>query len=313
MKNKLLLLISIYFIAIPLTIAASPPKKLLEDTIISKDIKLTNKKYIDMCKKEDCGILPLIFPTYKYNTQDKAILEIVSEINNLINTSYNDVISSKINNDNISCSSVKDKYAYEISKNNIISSYANDYFFSILLEQQTSNLCTNETNIKMYQYFYDKNTRETIDQEQIKEAFDITDEVINNAIDTADITPSKKEYIKNNLNNYYIYLENSGSLSFTYFNAETKAWDSIKIYSNVQDYYFGSKKTEEPVKKEEKPSVEKKEEPQTKEQTNPKEKENNSNIMKIAGIIVIIIALLIIIVSIHSYRKIEKKENLENK
>ena len=312
--KKVIITIIIIFIATPLAFAAAPSDKLLENTFISNNIVLKDKKYIDLCKKEDCGLFPLIFPMFYYKTDDDNINKIENEINTLIENSYNDVLNSKISDNNASCSSVKDKYTYELYKNNVITAHLSKNYFSVLLEQQIINLCTNQTSFKITQYLYDMEAKKTLDQAGIKKAFDVNDKVIRDSIDSAELSDNEKTYLKNNLNNYYIYIENDGALKLMYYYEINKNWKSIEIYENVDNYYNGHEiETEEPKEEEpvEEEPVEKKEE---KEKENPTEevKENKLNTKNIIAFIVILIAVIVIIISIYNYKKISKNEKKDN-
>ena len=158
---------------IPKTTSSS--KITYADDYIIQDIKK-----VEICSKlEGCHAMPeAYYLAISYDTNDENINDIIAKINNTTNNYYQKTLQSKIQKDEM-CNGVIDIYNYGYYAYVEIIRYINERYIILGTKTTEYNSCKLETISNQSDItIYDKNSKKIITQDEYRQYYGITDEII---------------------------------------------------------------------------------------------------------------------------------------
>lgn len=187
-----------------------------------------DQKYtIKICKSDDCKVPNEIkYDLLELKNDIPELNSSIKKINNDTIKYYNETKKSKL--DGEECSSVKNIYKYRNITTTYFSNYESDKYIVIAVNRIHRDLCSKEnTNDSPEVYIYDKINKKIISEKEFKENENITDDLINTAINYYN-----EEYKLNCTINEKskIYYSNEGNLIISVYDENTKSYHDIELF-----------------------------------------------------------------------------------
>lgn len=193
-------------------------------------------KPLEICREDvDCG-----YGMREYDSVESDIsTEALDEILNSINTKINDYYNRSLNSTDMSspeCSLVSDIYMRSIMTQSRLITYDSDDLLAFSLVSGESNLCLNTNNEEVDVYYYDVKSETALTEDDIKEKYSITDDEIMSAIEeniNQMNTDANSNYTVDDVIDYKLYIDNSGSIGIYYKIAQDTIYYSVILDKTV--------------------------------------------------------------------------------
>lgn len=188
--------------------------------------KLIPLSEIKICKEEtNCSIEQNGYYKLEYNTNIKAIDDIVEKINEETNKYLENTKKSNTQKD--TCLDTTNSYNYRTMTFTDYHIYSSKKLINITVHRKTNDLCTNKTEKSMVKtYYYDRTTNKLLSQQEVKEKEQIKLQEVEEKI---------KEDIEYKSNIAALPVEDQKDYQELFFYNEA---GELNVYYKYNDIYF---------------------------------------------------------------------------
>ena len=227
-KNKIIIVgIIILLIAVLVSIILLKVVKLNAKNDDGYFFSFDQKYTIKICKSNDCKVSNEIkYDILELKNDIPELKSTIKKINDETITYYNETKNSKL--DSEECANVKDIYKYRNITKTFFSNYESDKYIVISVNRIHQDLCLEKSiNYSQDVYIYDKINKKIISEKEFKERENITDDLINTAIQYYNEDHNTKCIINENSKIYY---SNEGNLIISAYDEITKSYSDIELF-----------------------------------------------------------------------------------
>lgn len=193
-------------------------------------------KTLDNCYDElNCEVPYSDYATLSTDISSNRLKNIMDELNTKIDNLYNKSLNST-DMSNAECSNVSNLYQRSIMVENNLITYDNDGVLGLTLLSRETNLCTSISNEEFDSYLYDIENDKILTNDDIKEKYDITDEIISSTIEANinAINVINGVNYTTNITDYSLYIETDGTIGIYYMQPEDGLYYNILLDKSVK-------------------------------------------------------------------------------
>ena len=235
-NTKLIVFMIIILVILSIIIIAlSFYKFKIQDKQDSKKLfySLTNRKVVKNCINDTC---PIGAESHYYNLELEYNIDdinnIVKKMNNDTKKLYEETINSTIEDEE--CSAVRETYIHRYINSLIYHNYENDKYISLAVDRFKYDACLNKTEA----YIYDKQKKEIITQEQLKQQEQVNDvdviQAINKSLSSYYKEMNLPEIYKDSYD-YILFYAFNGDLSVSYQIPDTEIYYNTIVYKKTEN------------------------------------------------------------------------------
>lgn len=208
-----------------------------DDKQSSNEIKHISLDYktLENCYNElDCESPYSEYATIKTDITSSNLMNILNNLNTKINDSYNKSLNST-DMTTPGCVNYTNLYQRSIMTQNNLTIYDSDDLLGFTLLSEETNLCTSLVNEDLEVYIYDVKNDKVLTEDEFKERYDITDDIISATIE-ANVNATNEIYglsYTTEITEYNLYIQNDGTIGIYYKQPEENLYYNILLDKRV--------------------------------------------------------------------------------